>query len=96
MEDFKGFKMDLFVLGRTKKLVVIDDLKGSKKSYSIVLDLGSLVACGDTPQDAIEKLKTQLARSLEAIFKLDFENYEIRKTQGPLWEPEILDFPDKN
>lgn len=80
--------MDLFSLGKTKKIQVIDDNKKSHKSCCITLDLGTLVACGATPQEAVDQLKTQLAISLEAILQLDFEQYEIKTRMEPAWIPE--------
>jgi hypothetical protein len=69
----------------TKVVLVEDDGRGTAKSYSSTLDLGTLVVYGATPKEVIGGLQAQLAQVLENLFQTDFEKYTVRRSQAPAW-----------
>jgi hypothetical protein len=67
------------------KLVIKNDGRGSEKSFSSVLDLGSIVVCGNSVQQVQAFMIQALGKKLEALFTLDLNEYVLREEERPAW-----------
>lgn len=74
-----------------KALIIKNDGRGTEKSFSSTLDLGSIVIYGRSPEQVKTLMADAIARKLEDVFSLDMEKTIVRT------EIDVgLDILDKN